>query len=46
MKSLELHPIDLGSIGQSRWIEGMAILLIHNNFTPLPAFNFHLREVQ
>ena len=46
VKSLELHPIDLGSIGQSRWIEGMAILLIHNNFTPLPAFNFHLREVQ
>ncbi len=44
--SLDLHPIDLGPIDQSRWIEGMAILLIHNNFTPLPAFNFHLREVQ
>jgi 8-hydroxy-5-deazaflavin:NADPH oxidoreductase len=46
VQSLGLHPIDLGSIDQSRWIEGMAILLIHNNFTPLPAFNFHLREVQ
>lgn len=45
-ESLDLHPIDLGAIDQSRWIEGMAILLIHNNFTPLPAFNFHLREVQ
>ncbi|MDJ0812401.1 MAG: NAD(P)-binding domain-containing protein [Woeseiaceae bacterium] len=44
--SLDLHPIDLGPIDHSRWIEGMAILLIHNNFTPLPAFNFHLREVQ
>lgn len=44
--SLDLHPIDLGSIANSRWIEGMAVLLIHNNFTPLPAFNFHLREVQ
>jgi predicted dinucleotide-binding enzyme len=46
VESLDLHPIDLGSIDQARWIEGMAILLIHNNFTPLPAFNFHLREVQ
>ena len=45
VESLDLHPIDLGSIDQSRWIEGMAVLLIHNNFTPLPAFNFHLREV-
>jgi predicted dinucleotide-binding enzyme len=45
VKSLDLHPIDLGAIAQSRWIEGMAILLIHNNFTPLPSFNFHLREL-
>lgn len=46
VESLDLHPIDLGPIDNARWIEGMAILLIHNNFTPLPAFNFHLREVQ
>ena len=46
VESLDLHPIDLGTIANSRWIEGMAVLLIHNNFTPLPAFNFHLREVQ
>ena len=46
VESLDLHPIDLGPIGNARWIEGMAILLIHNNFTPLPAFNFHLREMQ
>ena len=44
--SLDLHPIDLGPITHARWLEGMAVLLIHNNFTPLPAFNFHLREVQ
>lgn len=44
VESLDLHPIDLGHIGQARWIEGMAILLINNNFGPLPAFNFHLRE--
>ena len=46
VESLDLHPIDLGPIDNARWIEGMAILLIHNNFTPLPAFNFHLRKVQ
>ena len=46
VESLDLHPIDLGPIDNARWIEGMAVLLIHNNFTPLPAFNFHLREVQ
>jgi predicted dinucleotide-binding enzyme len=44
VESLDLHPIDLGPIAQARWIEGMAILLINNNFGPLPAFNFHLRE--
>jgi predicted dinucleotide-binding enzyme len=44
--SLDLHPIDLGPIEHSRWIEGMALLLINNNFTPLPTFNFYLREVE
>jgi predicted dinucleotide-binding enzyme len=46
VESLDLHPIDMGPIDHARWIEGMAILLIHNNFTTLPAFNFHLREMQ
>jgi predicted dinucleotide-binding enzyme len=46
VESLDLHPIDLGPIAQARWIEGMAILLINNNFGPLPAFNFHLRELE
>jgi predicted dinucleotide-binding enzyme len=46
IESLDLHAIDLGPIGHSRWIEGMGVLLINNNFGPLPAFNFHLREVE
>ncbi len=46
VESLDLHPIDVGPIGHSRWLEGMAVLLINNNFSPLPAFNFHLRELQ
>jgi len=46
IESLDLHAIDLGPIEHSRWIEGMGVLLINNNFGPLPAFNFHLREVE
>jgi hypothetical protein len=46
IQSLDLHAIDLGPIQHSRWIEGMGVLLINNNFGPLPAFNFHLREVE
>ena len=44
--SLDLHAIDLGPIEHSRWVEGMAVLLINNNFGPLPAFNIHLRELE
>lgn len=44
--SIGLYPIDLGPIEHARWIEGMAILLINNNFGELPAFNFFLREVE
>jgi NADPH-dependent F420 reductase len=45
IRSIDLHPIDVGPIRHSRWVEGMAVLLINNNFGPLPAFNLHLREV-
>jgi len=44
VKSIDLHPIDVGPLEYARWVEGMAILLINNNFGPLPAFNFDLRE--
>ena len=44
VRSLDLHPIDVGPIQHARWVEGMAVLLINNNFGPLPAFNLHMRE--
>lgn len=44
VRSIDLHPIDVGPLENARWVEGMAILLINNNFGPLPAFNFNLRE--
>ena len=46
IESLDLHAIDLGRIEHARWVEGMAVLLISNNFGPLPAFNIHLRELE
>ena len=46
IRSIDLHPIDVGPITHARWVEGMAILLINNNFGPLPAFNVHLRETE
>ena len=45
VKSIDLHPIDVGPLEYAHWVEGMAILLINNNIGPLPAFNFHLREL-
>lgn len=46
VRSIDLHPIDVGSLEHARWVEGMAILLINNNFGPLPNFNLHLREYE
>jgi predicted dinucleotide-binding enzyme len=46
IRSIDLHPIDVGPIEHARWLEGMAILLVNNNFGPLPAFNVHLRELE
>ncbi|NIV18047.1 MAG: NAD(P)-binding domain-containing protein [Woeseiaceae bacterium] len=45
IEGMELEPIDVGPAEHARWLEGMAILLINNNYMSLrPAFNFHLRK--
>ncbi len=45
IEGMGLHPIDVGGKEHSRWLEGMAILLINNNFfSPRPNFNVYLRE--
>ena len=46
VSSLDLHPIDVGTLHNARWVEGMGILLVNNNFGPLPSFNLHLREIE
>ncbi len=46
VRGMGLEPIDVGDSEHARWLEGMAILLINNNFfSPRPNFNFYLREV-
>lgn len=45
IEGMDLEPIDVGPLEHARWLEGMAILLINNNYMSLrPAFNFHLRK--
>lgn len=46
VRSIDLHPLDVGSLEMARWVEGIAILLVNNNFGPLPDFNVHLREME
>lgn len=42
---MDLEPIDVGPLENSRWVEGMAILLINNRFgSDRPKFDYHLRR--
>lgn len=39
-----LEPVDVGPVGNSRWVEGMLILWINNRYgSGRPNFDFHLR---
>ena len=42
--AMDLEPIDLGDIENARWVEGMLILWINNQFGERDAFEFHLRR--
>ena len=41
-----LEPIDLGDVGNARWVEGMTVLWINNRIAGRPGFEFHLRPVE
>ncbi|MEO1201362.1 MAG: hypothetical protein AAFX10_01560, partial [Pseudomonadota bacterium] len=45
-RGLGLEPIDLGGIGNARWIEGMLIVWINNRYSDRPAFEYHLRVTE
>ncbi|MGI9221461.1 MAG: NADPH-dependent F420 reductase [Woeseiaceae bacterium] len=45
IEGMDLEAIDVGPIENSRWVEGMAILLINNLYgSDRPNFDFHLRK--
>ena len=45
VSAMDLRPIDLGDIDNSRWIEGMTILWLNNRISGRPHFEYHLRVV-
>ena len=42
---MDLEPIDLGSVENAHWIEGMTIVWINNRVSSRPDFEYHLRRV-
>ena len=45
VRAMDLEPIDLGDIDNSRHIEGMTLLWLNNRIAGRPHFEFHLRIV-
>jgi predicted dinucleotide-binding enzyme len=45
VEGMGLEPIDVGSVRDARWVEGMLILWINNRYGSMrPSFDFHLRR--
>lgn len=41
-----LEPIDLGSVKNAHWIEGMAIMWVNNRISSRPGFDYYLRRIE
>lgn len=41
-----LEPMDLGSVKNAHWIEGMAIMWVNNRISSRPGFDYHLRRIE
>lgn len=46
VENMGLHSIDVGPLQHARWVEGMLILWINNQYVNGPAFEFDLRTTQ
>lgn len=45
VEGMGLEPIDVGTVRDARWVEGMLILWINNRYGSMrPSFDFHLRR--
>lgn len=46
VESMGLDPIDVGGLGNARWVEGLSVLLLNNMIRQSEPFNFYLRRSQ
>lgn len=46
VRSMGLDPIDVGGLGNARWVEGLSVLLLNNMIRQTEPFNFYLRRSQ
>ena len=44
VEGMGLEAIDVGPVQNARWVEGMLVLWINNQYADGPAFDFHLRK--
>lgn len=44
--AMGLDPIDVGGLGNARWVEGLSVLLLNNMIRQAEPFNFYLRRSQ
>lgn len=42
--ALGLDPIDVGGLGNARWVEGLSVLLLNNMIRQTEPFNYYLRR--
>lgn len=46
VEGMGLEPIDVGSVENAHWLEGMAILLLNNRYGTRESFDYHLRKAE
>lgn len=46
VEKMGLDPIDVGGLGNARWVEGLSVLLLTNMIRQSEPFNFYLRRSQ
>lgn len=44
VETMGLDPIDVGGLGNARWVEGLSVLLLNNMIRQSEPFNFYLRR--
>ena len=45
VSGMGLEPLDLGTVENAHWLEGMTLLWLNNRFSSRPNFEYHLRTI-